>query len=77
MILGTAPDAFFYVGKFNTMVYNANSVGFKVDYPENSPDAVLQAFNGEDVTIKLPDGLKSNEIGTFINKLHVIPYYKY
>lgn len=58
------------------MVYNANSVGFKVDYPENSPDAVLQAFNGEDVTIKLPDGLKSNEIGTFINKLHVIPYYE-
>ena len=65
--VGTAPDAFFYVGKFNTMVYNANSVGFKVDYPENSPTAVLQAFNGEDVTIKLPDGLKSNEIGIFTN----------
>ena len=65
--VGTAPDAFFYVGKFNTMVYNANSVGFRVDYPENSPNAVLQAFNGEDVTIKLPDGLKSNEIGIFTN----------
>ena len=65
--IGTAPDAFFYVGKFNTMVYNANTVGFKVDYPENSPNAVLQAFNGEDVTIKLPNGLKSNEIGTSMN----------
>ena len=51
------------------MVNNANSDGFKVEYPENSPDAVLQAFNGEDVTIKLPNGLKSNEIGTYTNQL--------
>ena len=49
------------------MANNANSDGFKVDYPENSPNAVLQAFNGEDVTIKLPNGLKSNEIGTSMN----------
>ena len=61
-LIGAGPDAFFYVGKFGTKVQDANRVGIKVPYPENS-DVKLPAYNGQTLILKLPNGIKSNEIG--------------
>ena len=60
---GTGPDAFFYVGKFGTYPNQANSKGFQVPYPENQSGEKLKAFNGETIQIKLPNSLKTKEIG--------------
>ena len=58
--LGAGPDAFFYIGKFGTNI--GHTEGIKVPYPENS-EVKLPKYNGQTLTLKLPNGIKSSEIG--------------
>ena len=61
--IGNGTDAFFYVGKFGTYVENANSDGFQIAYPENQVGTKLTAFTNETIQIKMPNELKTTEIG--------------
>ncbi len=62
IISGNGPDAFFYVGKIGTTVSQANSQGIKIPYPNKDSTEPLGRYSGVDVTLTLPDNVRTSEI---------------
>ena len=52
------------MGKSGTKIRDANSIGIKIPYPEDS-NGRLTAFNGETIKFKLPTEIKLEELGWF------------
>ena len=55
--IGLGPAAYFYVGKHGTEIQNANTIGIKIPYPENS-NGKLRGFRSETIKIKLPSEIR-------------------
>ena len=52
------------MGKHGTEIQNANTIGIKIPYPENS-NGKLRGFNSETIKIKLPSEIRLQDIGWF------------
>ena len=52
------------MGRHGTEIQNANSIGIKIPYPENSNEK-LPGFKSETIKIRLPGGIRLQDIGWF------------